>query len=132
MAAWLALIASVLGRKKDDPNSFKMGTIGEAVNAQPGEQRTFDESTGQYVNTGSPSGEVQPGQQRVFNQGTGTYQNNQSGMQVPDRAAEQGQSGDGGGFQNAMGTVNTIGSVIGGIQGNKKKSGPYQMQLRRL
>jgi hypothetical protein len=122
-----ALISSVLSRKKDkaDPYSMdsKFGSIGEATQPQQappiqGQQRTWDNATNSYINTGSAGNVVQPGQTRVLNQGTGGYQD----------AGITGQQQGGG--VDVGGIVGTIGSVLGN-KDKKNQQGPYQMQMRR-
>jgi len=116
----IALIASILGKKQDKPEAYRMGTIGESV--QPGMRRTWDNESMGYSNTGSSTGEVQPGQQRYFNQGTGGYQ------------GPQGEQRPGGGFNNFANKAQTIGSILGtlnNIGGNQNKRVPYQMQINR-
>lgn len=123
------IIGAVLGRKKDEDKTFKMGSIGESV--QPNTVRRYDEGSGQYLNSrpnprtdmygggvNDQQGDVQPGQLRELSQNGGGY-------------TDAGQQQGGGGFQNAMGTVNTIGGFIGNLQGNRNRRGPYQMQMRR-
>lgn len=127
-----AILSAVLGRKKNNEDSYNM-TIGDAV--QPGTKRKYDEATGKYIDApqyqeappiqGGPvdrsqyGGNVQPGQMRVQNtQGAGYVD------------AGQSQGSGGGGFQNAMGTAQTIGSILGSRK-KENQNAPYQMQMRR-
>lgn len=134
MAGWLVgLLGSILGRDKEESGAYNM-TIGDAV--QPGTKRKYDEATGKYIDApqyqeappiqggavdrSQYGGDVQPGQIRAQNPNGGGY---------VDAGQAQGGTG-GGGFQNAMGTAQTIGSILGSLK-KENQNAPYQMQMRR-
>lgn len=133
MSIITTILAAVLGRKKDNGDAYNM-TIGDAV--QPGTKRKYDEATGKYIDApqyqeappiqggavdrSQYGGNVQPGQMRVQNPNGGGY---------VGAGQAQGETG-GGGFQNAMGTAQTIGSILGSRK-KENQNAPYQMQMRR-
>jgi hypothetical protein len=104
--AIFGLIGSVLGRKKDKEDAYQM-------QASPEYHGRTAPTIGQAL-----SPQQQPPAGKIWDESTKSY--------IDDPRIRQ----RGAGFSNAMNTVGTIGSVIGGLGGNSQRQ-PYQMQMRR-
>lgn len=121
----IALIGSILGRKKDKTKPFEMGggskygSIGESTGGDvaPGQQRFSTGQTGQYSN--SNPAEVQQGQVRQLNQSGTGYGN------IGDSVGRSG-----GGAQDAMGKVGNAVGLLSSLRKKKQNNAPYQMKWR--